>query len=71
MTVSGAYGRDYRSAKAALADWNAGKDFQMRDVFSGGSYVNKADVLNDSRVSFVSIRFNNDRGVTVWRRPAK
>lgn len=26
-TVSGAYGRDYKSKVAMLADWEAGKDF--------------------------------------------
>jgi hypothetical protein len=28
QVVSGAYGRDYKSRAAALADWNAGKDFK-------------------------------------------
>lgn len=28
-----AYGRDYKSKAAVLADWNAGKDF--RDSFTG------------------------------------
>ena len=30
LIVSGAYGRDYKSAKAAKADWNAEKDFIIR-----------------------------------------
>ncbi len=37
-----AYGRDYKSKAAVLADWNAGKDFLIQDVFTSG-YVNKAD----------------------------
>lgn len=40
IEVIGAYGRDYTTAKAAKADWTAGKDF--KDTASG-SYVNKAD----------------------------
>jgi len=28
ITAVPAYGRDYRSIAAVLADWNAGKDFQ-------------------------------------------
>jgi hypothetical protein len=28
MTIISAYGRDYKTKVAALADWDAGKDFQ-------------------------------------------
>lgn len=41
-----AYGRgDYPSKKAIMADWNAGLDFRIDDMFSpeNGRYVNKAD----------------------------
>jgi len=31
-TVTPAYGRDYKSKKAALADWNANKDFIINDI---------------------------------------
>lgn len=31
-TVVPAYGRDYSSAKAAIADWQAGKDFVIQDI---------------------------------------
>lgn len=30
VTVTPAYGRDYKSAKAARADWDAGKDFILQ-----------------------------------------
>lgn len=45
-TVTPAYGRDYKSAKAALADWNAGKDFVIADISDpdDGRYVNKPQV---------------------------
>jgi hypothetical protein len=45
LTVVPAYGRDYKSAKAVRADWDAGKDFQINDMSSrdDGRYVNKAD----------------------------
>jgi hypothetical protein len=33
-TVTPAYGRDYKSAKAAAADWNADKDFILCDISS-------------------------------------
>jgi hypothetical protein len=32
LTVSPAYGRDYRSGKAALQDWLDGKDFRIETV---------------------------------------
>ena len=37
-----AYGRDYKSKKEVLADWEAGKDFLIQDMFHSG-YINKAD----------------------------
>lgn len=33
-TVTPAYGRDYRSRAAAVADWKAGRDFILEDVWS-------------------------------------
>ena len=32
LTLTPAYGRDYRSPKEATADWTAGKDFQIADI---------------------------------------
>lgn len=37
-----AYGRDYKSKKEVLADWNAGKDFLIQDLMRSG-YVNIKD----------------------------
>lgn len=40
MTVSGAYGRDYKTEKDMKADWIAGKDFVIQSVVDGpGRYV--------------------------------
>jgi hypothetical protein len=43
MTLTPSYGRDYTSAKAVKADWDANKDFTIADVFSGnhGRQINK------------------------------
>jgi hypothetical protein len=62
MTVSGAYGRDYKSLKAAKADWDAGKDFIIRDLFSGGAgrYVNKDDVTGQTGIM---VRYKQDRQI--------
>lgn len=49
MTVSGAYGRDYRNLEEMRYDWEAGKDFVVRSVDAGigpggvGSYCSKRD----------------------------
>lgn len=45
ITVVPAYGRDYRSAKAALADWQAGKDFRHAAT---GQYLSSRDDLGSS-----------------------
>ena len=52
MTVIPAYGRDYTSGKAAKADWAAGKDFQIADLFSGddGRYINLQDCKSGQRI---------------------
>lgn len=54
LTVTPAYGRDYTSAKAALADWEAGKDFVVEGLHSG-TYVSKSDLTNGETVR---IRYN-------------
>ena len=45
MKVIPAYGRDYKSAKAAREDWNAGKDFIIAAAMHpfDGKYVSQAD----------------------------
>jgi len=64
MTISGAYGRDYKGRAAIVADWNAGKDFVIRDVFHGdGSYVNRQDVRGEA----VTVRYAQDRKVAVLK----
>jgi hypothetical protein len=65
LTVVPAYGRDYKSKAAAVADWNAGKDFRIAQFghVDDGRYVNKPD-LNGSGVS-VSIRYNQLTRVAV------
>lgn len=57
-TVSPAYGREYKSAKAAKADWEAGKDFTVQDMSSrwDGKPINKEDAKT-AGFSEVNIRF--------------
>jgi hypothetical protein len=63
ITVSGAYGRDYRSKAAAIADWNADKDFRVRSMGMGG-YVNRADALRTS-AEHIHIRYRKDTMVVI------
>ena len=37
-----AYGRDYKSKREVLADWNDGKDFLVVDMVESG-YISKND----------------------------
>ena len=62
LTVTPAYGRDYKSAKAAKADWKAGKDFIIADMFNpyDGKPINKQDASGYK----ITIRFNQLRKVT-------
>ena len=59
MTLLPAYGRDYKSAKAVLKDWDANKDFLIGDDFHGGygRPVNKQDC---DRMGFtdMAVRYN-------------
>ena len=56
-----AYGRDYKSGKAVLEDWNSGKDFLIQD-FSLSGYINKDDKPNDM---VLNVRYNKLTKVTV------
>ena len=56
-----AYGRDYKSKKALMEDWNSGKDFLTVGIGSGG-YVSK----NDKPAGMtLSIRYKNQTQVCV------
>jgi len=45
ITLVPAYGRDYKSGKEVQADWDANKDFLIRDMSNphDGRYINKQD----------------------------
>jgi hypothetical protein len=61
-TVTPAYGRDYKSAKDAVADWNAGKDFVLATIGKYmGKYCNK-DSFTDGEV--INIRYNKLTQIT-------
>ena len=65
-TVSPAYGRDYPTAKAAVAAWEAGDDFLLRDCTSrwDGKPINLEDA-REAGYKEVNLRFNKLAGVVV------
>ena len=64
-TLTPAYGRDYKSAKAVKADWTAGKDFIIADMFdpADGRSVNRGDA--PKAWGSVCIRYNGNMRMTV------
>jgi|10_taG_2_1085330.scaffolds.fasta_scaffold16055_5 hypothetical protein len=69
MTVSPAYGKDYTTAKDAIAAWNSGKDFIIRSVNHPyrGMYVSRWEVANETlvipTVETVYIRYNKETAI--------
>ena len=61
MTLTPAYGRDYRSMKEVIADMLAGKDFIIADAFHkyDGKPINRQDLLGQQ----VNVRYSKDRKV--------
>lgn len=58
MTLTPAYGRDYKSAKAVKEDWAAGKDFVVADVMDPycGKPINREDAVK-AGITTVNIRY--------------
>lgn len=63
MLVVPAYGRDYKSAKAAKADWQAGKDFIISDI-SHPYDMMPASIRDLKEEPYVFIRYDKLRKVT-------
>ena len=59
ITVSPAYGREYKNRAAAKAAWNNGDDFIIRTVGIRGTYISKRDVTTET----INIRYDEDRKV--------
>lgn len=61
MTVTPAYGRDYKSAKAVREAWESGQDFVIAaPLEESGRYVNREDYGGS-----VTVRYGRLRKVTV------
>jgi len=66
-TLIPAYGRDYTSAKAAKADYLAGKDFILNDIMS--CYHGKPCSARDFLGQMVNIRYHKLARVFSFRTP--
>jgi len=65
IEVTPAYGRDYTTAKAAKADWKAGKDFIIQCIMhpDDGRYINIDDAKTDPSLK-IMLRYNQLTKVT-------
>lgn len=61
-TVAPAYGRDYKSAAAAIKDFREGKDFTMMG-FQGSGYCSVRDFKPGHKIN---IRYSQMRKVTIY-----
>jgi hypothetical protein len=61
ITLTPAYGRDYKSKAAVLEDWHANKDFILEDPTSPwyGKPVNKEQLEQHEPNASVRIRYHN------------
>ena len=64
MTLVPAYGRDYKSKKALLEDFNNDRDFVIADMSRSGTYTNKSDLVKSGYAGTVTVRYGNLRKVT-------
>ena len=64
LTVSAAYGRDFKSKKEILNYWNSNKDFQNLGVNSYGSLINKQDAKR-FKVGYLNVRYKNLMNIAV------
>jgi hypothetical protein len=52
MTLTPAYGRDYKGKKACLADFDLNKDFILNSPSGYGTYINKEQIEKGTRIQF-------------------
>tara|TARA_R100000655_G_scaffold43271_2_gene79510 strand:+ start:422 stop:640 length:219 start_codon:yes stop_codon:yes gene_type:complete len=66
MIIKPAYGRDYKSKKALLDDWQQGRDFIIANVGRDvGRYINIHDAKRSAPMT-INARYNKLRNVCVF-----
>ena len=63
LTVSAAYGRDFKNKKEILNYWNENRDFQNLGIFETG-YINKQDAKR-FKVGYLNVRYKNLMNIAV------
>lgn len=63
FTLTPAYGRDYKSKAAVIADLNAGKDFTAQPM---GRYINLPQLV-EAYATTINVRYQRLTKVTVLR----
>ena len=63
LTVSAAYGRDFKSKKEILNYWNENRDFINLGITQTG-YINKQDAKR-FKVGFINVRYRNLKNIAV------
>lgn len=66
LTITPAYGRDYKSRDSVIADLRAGKDFIVQDISSSdfGRYIN-LEAMRACSIAQVRVRHAGLRRVSV------
>lgn len=66
MTLTPAYGRDYKNKKEVQEAWDGNKDFIITDMSSkdNGRYINKSDAIVGG-IKSVTIRYKKLTMVTI------
>ena len=64
LTVSNAYGRDFKSKREILEHYNSNKDFQNLNPMVSGAYVNKKDAKR-FKVGYLNVRYKNSMNIAV------
>ena len=64
LTVSNAYGRDFKSKREILEHYNANKDFQNLNPSVSGAYVNKENAKKH-KVGYLNVRYKNLMNIAV------
>lgn len=65
LTLTPAYGRDYKSLAEAKKDFFAGKDFVIHSPFAPSTYISIRDLRKDAPTQ-IKMRYSNLRKVGLF-----
>ena len=66
LTIVPAYGRDYKNKTAAIADWEAGKDFSIQDYKLRGYCSNRdIEAFKKGGIIEINIRYKKLQNIAI------